>query len=134
MRSPEQSIGVLITRVNTSGKDFRIAPDTTDLFKRAMERARAQGRKTIESTDIFDALSNYDSLFVEVLRTMGANPDLVVERIKTQVDEREREEEQYRKKFELPALSETLRRFAQSPGARRTRFRRPSAAKERFSR
>ncbi|HKQ51636.1 MAG TPA: Clp protease N-terminal domain-containing protein, partial [Pyrinomonadaceae bacterium] len=25
------------------GKGFRIAPDTTDLFKRAMERARAQG-------------------------------------------------------------------------------------------
>jgi len=39
------------------GKGFRIAPDTTDLFKRAMERARAQGRKTIESTDIFTALS-----------------------------------------------------------------------------
>jgi ATP-dependent Clp protease ATP-binding subunit ClpA len=42
------------------GKGFRIAPDTTDLFKRAMERARAHGRKTIESTDIFDVLSKYD--------------------------------------------------------------------------
>src|SRR5436190_19773202 len=41
------------------GKGFRIAPDTTDLFKRAMERARAQGRKTIEATDIFEALTNY---------------------------------------------------------------------------
>ena len=49
------------------GKGFRIAPDTTDLFKRAMERARSRGRKTIEATDIFDVLSNYDSLFVEVL-------------------------------------------------------------------
>src|SRR6266851_3074037 len=27
------------------GKGFRIGPDTTDLFKRAMERARTQGRK-----------------------------------------------------------------------------------------
>ena len=59
------------------GKGFRIAPDTTDLFKRAMERARAQGRKTIEATDIFEALTSYDSLFVEVLRSMGANAEAV---------------------------------------------------------
>ena len=62
------------TRQQHVGKGFRICPDTTDLFKRAMERARTQGRKTIEATDIFEALSNHDSLFVEVLRNMGANP------------------------------------------------------------
>ena len=84
------------------GKGFRIAPDTTDLFKRAMERARTQGRKTIEATDIFSALTNYDSLFVEVLKNMGANPDVVAENVQAQVSKREREEEQYRKKFELP--------------------------------
>src|SRR5207245_3297487 len=83
------------------GKGFRIAPDTTDLFKRAMERARSRGRKTIEATDIFEVLSKYDSLLVEVLRGLGAKPDMVSERIKTNVDERERQEEQYRKKFEL---------------------------------
>ncbi len=84
------------------GKGFRIAPDTTDLFKRAMERARTQGRKTIEATDIFEALTNYDSLFVDVLRTMGANPEAVAENVRAQVQKREQEEEQYRKKFELP--------------------------------
>src|SRR6266481_2918507 len=90
------------TRQQHVGKGFRISPDTTDLFKRAMERARAQGRKTIEATDIFSALSNQDSLFVEVLRNMGANPDAVAENVQAQVQKREREEEQYRKKFELP--------------------------------
>jgi ATP-dependent Clp protease ATP-binding subunit ClpA len=84
------------------GKGFRIAADTTDLFKRAMERARAQGRKTIEATDIFEALVRYESLFVEVLRSMGANPDAVAENVSAQVQKRELEEEQYRKKFELP--------------------------------
>src|SRR6266851_2760052 len=84
------------------GKGFRISPDTTDLFKRAMERARAQGRKTIEATDIFSALTNQDSLFVEVLRTLGANPEAVAENVQAQVQKREHEEEQYRKKFELP--------------------------------
>ena len=68
------------------GKGFRIAPDTTDLFKRAMERARSRGRKTIEATDIFDVLSNYDSLFVEVLRNLGAKPEAVVEHVRTNVD------------------------------------------------
>ncbi len=84
------------------GKGFRISPDTTELFKRAMDRARAQGRKVIEATDIFSALTNYDSLFVEVLKNMGANPDAVAENVQAQVTKREREEEQYRKKFELP--------------------------------
>ncbi|HEV7745687.1 MAG TPA: ATP-dependent Clp protease ATP-binding subunit [Pyrinomonadaceae bacterium] len=84
------------------GKGFRISPDTTELFKRAMERARAQGRKVIEATDIFSALTNSDSLFVEVLRNMGANPDAVAENVQAQVSKREREEEQYRKKFDLP--------------------------------
>jgi len=84
------------------GKGFRIAPDTTDLFKRAMERARAHGRKTIESTDIFDVLSKYDSLFIDVMRSLGATPDAVVEHVRANVDEREQKDEQYRKKYELP--------------------------------
>ncbi len=84
------------------GKGFRIAPDTTDLFKRAMERARAQGRKTIEATDIFEALTNYDSLFVEVLKNMGVPPESVAQNVRAQVQKREQQEEQYRKKFELP--------------------------------
>src|SRR6266446_5542743 len=84
------------------GKGFRIAPDTTDLFKRAMERARSRGRKTIEATDIFDVLSNSDSLLVEVLRNLGAQPESVVEHVRTNVNEREQQDEQYRKKFELP--------------------------------
>ncbi len=84
------------------GKGFRIAPDTTDLFKRAMERARTQGRKTIEATDIFDALTAHDSLLLDVLRNMGANPEAVAENVRAQVQKREQEEEQYRKKFELP--------------------------------
>ncbi|HEY3027110.1 MAG TPA: ATP-dependent Clp protease ATP-binding subunit [Pyrinomonadaceae bacterium] len=84
------------------GKGFRIAPDTTDLFKRAMDRARAHGRKTIESTDIFEVLSKYDSLLVEVLRNLGASAEAVVENVRVHVDKREKEEEQFKKKFELP--------------------------------
>ena len=51
------------------GKGFRIAPETTDLFKRSMDRARAQGRKVIDSTDILFVLSNDErSVLNDVLR------------------------------------------------------------------
>ena len=78
------------------GKGFRIGPDTTDLFKRAMERARTQGRKVIESTDIFDALSSGEGLFIDVLRHMGASPEAIKENVQAQVQKRELEEEQNR--------------------------------------
>jgi ATP-dependent Clp protease ATP-binding subunit ClpA len=67
-----------------------------------MERARSQGRKTIEATDIFDALTTQEGLFIDVLKTMGANPEAVKENVRAQVQKRELEEEQNRKKFELP--------------------------------
>src|SRR5918997_14921 len=95
--------GRLETSRQHIGKGFKIAPDTTDLFKRAMERARAQGRKTIEATDIFTALSQDErGLFVEVLRGLGATPEAVVENVRARVHIREQEEEQYKKKYELP--------------------------------
>src|SRR6267142_1317324 len=90
------------TRQQHIGKGFRIAPDTTDLFKRAMERARAHGRKVIEATDIFEALAKYDSLFVEVMRNLGVNADSVAENVRVQVEKREQEEERYKKKYEMP--------------------------------
>src|SRR6185312_11426190 len=90
------------TRQQHLGKGFRIAPDTTDLFKRSMERARTHGRKVIEATDIFEALSNYDSLFVEVMRGLGANAESVAENVRVQVEKREQEEERYKKKYEMP--------------------------------
>src|ERR1700730_6478285 len=90
------------TRQQHVGKGFRIAPDTTDLFKRAMERARAHGRKTIEAPDIFEALTQYDSLFMEVMRNLGASPETVAENVPVQVQKREQEEEQYKKKYEMP--------------------------------
>ena len=104
-----RSVKVLIekrlenTRFQNVNKGIRIAPETIDLFKRAMERARAQGRKTIESTDLFMALSQDDkSIFISVLRNLGADPEAVIENVRSRVRTREQEEEQYKKKFELP--------------------------------
>jgi len=84
------------------GKGLRIAPETIDLFKRAMERSRAQGRKTIESTDLFSALAQDGGLLSGVLRTLGADSEALTENVRARVRLREQDEEQYRKKFELP--------------------------------
>jgi len=84
------------------GKGLRIAPETIDLFKRAMERSRAQGRKTIESTDLFMALAQDGGILGGMLRTLGADSEALVENVRARVRMREQDEEQYRKKFELP--------------------------------
>src|SRR3954463_1225494 len=104
-----RSVKVLIekrlenARYQNVNKGIRIAPETIELFKRSMERARAQGRKTIEATDLFMAFSQEEnSALMGVLRTLGANPETVVENVRARVHMREQEEEEYKKKFELP--------------------------------
>jgi ATP-dependent Clp protease ATP-binding subunit ClpA len=85
------------------GKGLRIAPDTIELFKRAMERARAQGRKTIEATDLFMALSQDGGLLAGLLtRNFGVNSEALSENVRTRVRTREVDDEVSRKKYELP--------------------------------
>ncbi|HEX8353879.1 MAG TPA: ATP-dependent Clp protease ATP-binding subunit [Pyrinomonadaceae bacterium] len=104
-----RSVKVLIekrlenARYQNVNKGIRIAPDTIELFKRSMERARAQGRKTIEATDLFMAFSqDENSALMGVLRNLGANPETVIEQVRARVRTREQQEEEYKKKFELP--------------------------------
>ena len=96
----EQRLGS--TRFQHVGKGLRIAPETIDLFKRAMERARAQGRKTIESTDLFMALAQDGGLLAGMVRNLGASSESLAEQVRAQVRTRELDEEANRKKFELP--------------------------------
>lgn len=86
------------------GKGFKIAPETTDIFKRSMDRARAQGRKTIDATDIFSVLSRDErSVFNDVLRGMGVSPETADEKVRARIRTREQEDEKYKRKFELPS-------------------------------
>ncbi len=88
-----------------TGKGFRIAPETTDLFKRAMDRAKSQGRRVIDASDIFYVLSNDErSLLNEVLRNLGVPPEEVAQTARTRIRKREKEEERTRKKYELPSF------------------------------
>jgi ATP-dependent Clp protease ATP-binding subunit ClpA len=87
-----------------TGKGFRIAPETTDLFKRSMDRARSQGRRVIEASDIFYVLSNDErSLLNDVLQNLGVPSEELAQTARTVIKKREREEEKARKKYALPS-------------------------------
>lgn len=95
-----------------SGKGFRIAPETTELFKRAMDRARSQGRRVIDGSDIFYVLSNDErSVLNDVLQNLGVPSDEVAQTARTRIRMREKEEERSRQKYELPSF---LRHFGVS--------------------
>jgi ATP-dependent Clp protease ATP-binding subunit ClpC len=86
------------------GKGFRIAPETTELFKKAMDRARSQGRRVIEASDIFYVLSNDErSLLNDVLQNLGVPAEEVAQTARTRIRKIEKEEERARKKYELPS-------------------------------
>ena len=95
-----------------SGKGFRIAPETTELFKRAMDRARSQGRRVIDASDIFYVLSNDErSVLNDVLQNLGVPSEEVAQSARTRIRKREKEEERVRQKYELPSF---LRHFGVS--------------------
>lgn len=95
-----------------AGSGFRIAPETTELFKRAMDRARSQGRRVIDGSDIFYVLSNDErSVLNDVLQNLGVPSDEVAQIARTRIKKREKEEERVRQKYELPSF---LRHFGVS--------------------
>lgn len=100
-----------VSRQHT-GNGFRIAPETTELFKRAMDRARSQGRRVIDGSDIFYVLSNDErSILNDVLQNLGVPSDEVAQTARTRIRKREKEVERARQKYELPSF---LRHFGVS--------------------
>jgi ATP-dependent Clp protease ATP-binding subunit ClpA len=88
-----------------TGKGFRIAPETTELFKRSMDRARSQGRRVIDASDILYVLTTDDrSILSEILRNHGIDPEEVSQAARTRIRNREQEAERTRKKYELPSF------------------------------
>jgi len=87
-----------------SGKGFRIAPETTELFKRSMDRARSQGRRVIEASDIFYVLSNDErSVLNDILQNLGIGHEELAQTATSRIRTREKEAERIKKKYELPS-------------------------------
>lgn len=86
------------------GTGFKIAPETTDLFKRSMDRARSQGRRVIEASDIFYVLSNDErSVLNDILQNLGVGHEELAQTARKKIRKREKEEESVRRKYELPS-------------------------------
>lgn len=105
--------GLLEKRLETCrehiGRGFRIAPETTELFKRSMDRARAQGRRVIDASDIFYVLANDErSVLNEILQNVGVPAEEVGTAARTRIHKEEKEQERIRQKYELPATLKTF--------------------------
>ncbi len=104
-----RSVKLLIEKRVESGKQhvgtgFKIAPETTDLFKRSMDRARSQGRRVIDASDIFYVLSNDErSVLNDILQNLGVGHEELAQTARKKIKKREKEEESVRKKYELPS-------------------------------
>jgi ATP-dependent Clp protease ATP-binding subunit ClpA len=77
-----------------------------------MDRARSQGRRSIDGSDLFYVLSNDErSILNDVLQNLGVPADEVAQTARTRIRKREKEEERTRQKYELPSF---LRHFGVS--------------------
>ncbi|RMF99428.1 MAG: ATP-dependent Clp protease ATP-binding subunit [Acidobacteria bacterium] len=87
-----------------TGRGYKIAPETTELFRRSMERARSQGRRVIDSTDIFYVLTNDESsLLNDILSNLGVPAHEVAQAARMKLKKREQELERAKRKYELPS-------------------------------
>lgn len=85
------------------GRGMKISEPLRTLLSNALKHSREQGRRLIESTDLFYALfTDTHSYPVELLRRLGADREMVMQKIATRVRSHEEKEEKYRRRYELP--------------------------------
>lgn len=86
-----------------TGRGMRLDPSCRTVLKLALDRARSMGRNEIDSSDLFVALfQDREGVPVELMRRLGADPDVVLQKIITRVRSREEREERFRRRYELP--------------------------------
>jgi ATP-dependent Clp protease ATP-binding subunit ClpA len=103
---PQVVIQALETKLDQRdylGRGMKISEPLRTLLSSALKHSREQGRRLIESTDLFYALfTDTHSYPVELLRRLGADREMVMQKIATRVRSHEEKEEKYRRRYELP--------------------------------
>ena len=103
---PQVVIQALETKLDQRdylGRGMKISEPLRTLLSNALKHSREQGRRLIESTDLFYALfTDTHSYPVELLRRLGADREMVMQKITTRVRSHEEKEEKYRRRYELP--------------------------------
>jgi ATP-dependent Clp protease ATP-binding subunit ClpA len=86
-----------------TGRGMRVHSSGQTVLRIAYDRARQRGRKEIDAADLFVSLfQSRQGAPVDLLRQLGADPDIVLKKIMTRVHTREEHEERYRRRYELP--------------------------------
>jgi ATP-dependent Clp protease ATP-binding subunit ClpA len=103
---PQVVIQALETKLDQRdylGRGMKISEPLRTLLSNALKHSREQGRRLIEATDLFYALfTDTHSYPVELLRRLGADREMVMQKIATRVRSHEEKEEKYRRRYELP--------------------------------
>ena len=85
------------------GRGMKISESLRTLLSNGLKHAHERGRRLIESTDLFVAMfKDVHSFPVELLRRLGADREMVTQKIQTRVRSHEEKEEKYRRRYELP--------------------------------
>src|SRR5262245_50777394 len=85
------------------GRGMKMSEALRTLLSNSLKHAHERGRRNIEATDLFVALfKDIHSFPVELLRRLGADREMVVQKIQTRVRSHEEKEEKYRRRYELP--------------------------------
>jgi ATP-dependent Clp protease ATP-binding subunit ClpC len=85
------------------GRGIKMSESFRTLLSNALKHSHERGRRLIESTDLFVAIFKDAHGFpVELLKRLGADREMVMQKIQTRVRSHEEKEEKYRRRYELP--------------------------------
>jgi ATP-dependent Clp protease ATP-binding subunit ClpA len=98
-----QALETKLAQRDYIGRGMKMSESLRTLLANALKHAHERGRRNIESTDLFVALfKDMHSFPVELLRRLGADREMVMQKIQTRVRSHEEKEEKYRRRYELP--------------------------------
>jgi ATP-dependent Clp protease ATP-binding subunit ClpC len=98
-----QSLETKLSQRDYLGRGMKISEAMRTLLQNALKQAHERGRRLIESHDLFVALFKDVHCYpVELLRRLGADREMVMQKIQTRVRSHEEKEEKYRRRYELP--------------------------------
>jgi ATP-dependent Clp protease ATP-binding subunit ClpC len=98
-----QALETKLSQRDYLGRGMKISESLRTLLSNALKHAHERGRRLIESHDLFVALfKDVHSFPVELLRRLGADREMVMQKIQTRVRSHEEKEEKYRRRYELP--------------------------------
>ncbi len=85
------------------GRGIKMSEAFRTLLQNAHNHSKERGRRLIESTDIFVAIfKDTNGYPVELLKRLGADREMVMQKIQTRVRSHEEREERYRRRYDLP--------------------------------